>query len=137
MNFLKRSMAVGILAATTGLVGCASMPDNLVTGDAVNVVKTDSRSAHVSSVQVNVIDEQHIRVSGYLTKGYQQRGAIPGRLYIQAVADDGEVIADVVSDYHRRRAHSKHSFFSQAIELPVGRLDVVKVTHHGLGTGEH
>ncbi len=81
-----------------------------------------------------MIDDLHIKVTGYLTKRYQPRGAIPGQLRIQVVSGDGEIIADVTSNYHRRKANSRRSFFSQELHVPVSELSVIKVTHYGLGT---
>jgi len=134
MKNLKKSLASGILALTIGLSGCASLTGELVTSGSLDVIKTDSRNAHIASARVRVIDDQHIKVTGYLTKRYQPRGAISGRLHIQAVSGDGEVIADVTSNYHRRRANSRRSFFSQELNVPVGQLQIVKVAHYGLGT---
>lgn len=133
MRYLKPLLTIAILALTFGLSGCASLTNDLTAGNAVEVTKTDSQNAHIALARVTVIDEQHVKVSGYLTKRYQPRGKIPGQLRIQAFSGDGEVIADVRSGYHRHRANSRRSFFSQSLRVPLSQLRVVKVTHYRLG----
>lgn len=137
MTTLRRSLAIGILALTIGISGCASLTDDLAASGSVDVTKTDSQNARIALAQVRVIDDQHINVSGYLTKRYQPRGAIPGQLRIQAVSGDGEVIADVTSNYHRRKANSRPSFFSQTLHVSVSQIRAVKVAHYGLGSRDN
>jgi hypothetical protein len=137
MTNLRTWLATGFLTSTIGLSGCASLTDDRAAGSSVDVTKTDSQNAHIALVQVRLIDEQNVNVSGYLTKRYQPRGAIPGQLRIQAVSSDGEVLADVTSSYHRRKANSRRSFFSQTLHVSGRQLSGVKVTHYGLGTREN
>lgn len=137
MTNLKRLLVIGMMGSSIGLSGCASMTSELAAAGVVEVETTDSQNAHITLAQISVIDEFNIEVSGYLEKRYQPRGRIPGHLRIQAVSAAGEVVADVVSSYHRRRANSRRAFFAQALHVPVSQLSAVNVTHYGLGSHDH
>ncbi|HPE81781.1 MAG TPA: hypothetical protein PKZ35_17465 [Gammaproteobacteria bacterium] len=121
-----------VLASALSLSACAGLPSDLAAQDAVNVERQGSRNAEVAAVRVRSA-EDGLHVNGYLRKRFYARGQIPGHLHIQALDRAGEVLADEVSGYHRPRANSRRSHFSQLLEVNPESVRTIRVVHHGLG----
>lgn len=121
-----------LLVTALALAGCATYPPDLASNDRVRIATRDSRNAWVDGVQVRIIDRA-LTVSGHLRKRYQARGPIPGRLFIEAVGEDGAVLERVAGSYHRRSAKSRRSYFSEILTIRPDQVREVRVIHQGLG----
>ena len=120
------------LALALSLSACASLPPDLAAQGSVDVERQGSRNAEIATVRVHLA-KGGLHVDGYLRKRFIARGQIPGHLHIQALSSNGTVLVDEISGYHRPRAKSRRSNFSQLLELNPGDVRTIRVVHHGLG----
>jgi hypothetical protein len=128
---VRLPLLAAALTLLASLSGCAGLPPDLAAGGDVTLERTDSRSAHVGRVRVWAADSV-LRVSGTLARPDRRRGQIPGHLHIEAIGDEGALLARTTTAYQRRSVKARQARFSAA--LPVDPLEVrkIRVIHHGL-----
>ncbi|HOP17090.1 MAG: hypothetical protein H6961_06455 [Chromatiaceae bacterium] len=123
------------LALALSLSACASLSPDLAAQGSVDVERQGSRDAEIATVRVHPV-EGGLHVDGYLRRRFVARGQIPGHLHIQALSSNGTVLVDEISRYHRPRAKSPRSNFSQLLELNPEDVRTIRVVHHGLGDND-
>lgn len=128
----KGLRSAAILGAALYITGCSTLNQSATAGHAVQVVTQDSRNGHVSMVQTHVLDGS-VAVTGYVEKPFPMRGMIPGRLLVTAVGSDGGVLQEIESNYHRRSSKSKRAYFSETLDVDPSAIELVRVTHLGIG----
>lgn len=94
----------------------------------IGVQSIDSSRAKITSVLLRDHAGQ-LAVSGRLQKRHHERSPIPGHLHIEAIAVDGEVLAEALSTYRRLSPTIGTSEFSPRLAVPPARVKRVLVTH--------
>jgi hypothetical protein len=119
-------IAVALVAVAPG---CASFRlDPLIT-DAVEIERMDSRKARIRMVQVRDHDGR-LKVSGRLKKRHKGRSPISGHLHIEALGQDGTLLGQVTTGYHRLSPKTGTSEFSQILDIRSEQVRTVRVIHH-------
>ncbi|MEN7973379.1 MAG: hypothetical protein ABFR47_06055, partial [Verrucomicrobiota bacterium] len=100
------------LLLTIVLVGCGSLPPNLISTNAVTVERIDSSRARIGSLYVGE-SKGRLKIRGRLNKRHAGRSPIPGHLHIEVFAKDGEMLEEGVVRYYRHNTKSGVSYFSR------------------------
>ena len=119
------------LAVAAVITGCASVPDSQSANGKLTVERVDSRDARIAHVYVRH-DGSELRITGDIRKTFQRRGRIPGHLHIEVIGENGMLLAQTTSRYHRRSVKSRQSHFSETIPVQTDKVTKVRVIHHGL-----
>jgi hypothetical protein len=128
-TFIRNSLSGLVVAAV--ITGCASVPDSQSANGKLTVERVDSRDARIAHVYVQP-DGSELRITGDIRKTFQRRGRIPGHLHIEVIGENGMLLAQTTSRYHRRSVKSRQSHFSETIPVQQGKVTKVRVIHHGL-----
>jgi hypothetical protein len=86
-------------------------------------------------VQVRDRDGQ-LAVSGRLQKRHSGRSPLPGHLHIDAMDDDGNVLATAIARHHPLNPRLGSADFSQVLPVQPERVRAVRVMHHVHGHDE-
>ena len=127
----RQPVFTAVVVAVAVLGGCANLPPDLAAGGDVALERVDSRSARVGRVHVWAVDSV-LRVSGTVARRYGRRGPIPGHLHIEAIGDNGELLTETRTRYHRHSVKSRRAHFSATVSLPQSEARKIRVIHHGL-----
>lgn len=133
MVLSKKQLGCALLCATLVLSGCATVSNDDAALAAPGIISIDSHNAQLSTVHAEVVDAEHLAVSGVLRKRFHARGRIPGHLLITALGADGSVLEERTAAYHRRSSNSGKAYFRQTLRVPVATVRHVRVEHVGLG----
>ncbi len=119
-----------VVATLAAMVSaCAGLPLDPVITDTVAIERIDSGKARIRSVQVRDRDGQ-LAVSGRLQKRHSGRSPLPGHLHIDAMDDDGNVLATAIARHHPLNPRLGSADFSQVLPVQPERVRAVRVTHH-------
>lgn len=119
---------IGLLLAFV-LLGCASLPPNLVSTGAVTVERIDSSKAEIGSLYVGGSNGRLV-INGRLEKRYEGRSPIPGHVQIQMLAKDGAILEEAYVRHYRHNPESGASYFSQEFGVRPQDVRTVRVIHH-------
>lgn len=133
---ITRTLRIVIPALLVAFVlpGCASQPMELVSSDRLTVERTHSRQARIGSVQARQTADELV-VYGELSRRFRLLGRIPGHLHITVYDQDGSLLAETTSQYHRKRVRSRSARFSATLPITPGDAARVSVVHHRLSHG--
>jgi hypothetical protein len=135
MTWCKRDLlatrgAVWLLFLLGGAMsGCAGLPSDSDVTRALDVQRLDSPNAEIVSVRVR--DQGGgLEVSGRLQKRYAGRSPIPGHLHIEALDQNGVVLGQATTRYHRLNPKLGSSTFSQFLDVRAENVRTLRVVHH-------